>query len=212
MALPRPPAGANRRWRSWHDPAMPIVERMKLADGRPLPRRMMAAMAQQDCGQCGYNCNDYAERAVRKIREAAEPLRAGRQRNFPHAQQLYTELDGATTEAPAPPLQPAARPAAPALGRSRDNPSSATFLSRRGSTNKARKKRPGTSISILPVPTRLRCRRFVRHFSEPTISLWSMPCWRQSTRRRIFPFLTVRCAPCSPTALRCRRRPTSCSS
>ena len=37
---------------------MPIDERMKLAEGRPLPRRMMAAMAQQDCGQCGYLCDD----------------------------------------------------------------------------------------------------------------------------------------------------------
>jgi len=34
---------------------------MKLADGRPLRRRMMGAMAQQDCGQCGYNCQDYAD-------------------------------------------------------------------------------------------------------------------------------------------------------
>ena len=45
----------------WHDPAMPIADRMKLAEGKPLPRRMMAAMAQQDCGQCGYNCKDYRD-------------------------------------------------------------------------------------------------------------------------------------------------------
>ncbi|MFI4995720.1 MAG: sulfite reductase subunit alpha [Hyphomicrobiales bacterium] len=44
----------------WHDPAMPIGDRMKLADGKPLAPRLMAAMAQQDCGQCGYNCADYA--------------------------------------------------------------------------------------------------------------------------------------------------------
>ena len=37
----------------WHDPAMPLGERMKLAESRPLRRRMMAAMGQQDCGQCG---------------------------------------------------------------------------------------------------------------------------------------------------------------
>ncbi|MBO0766605.1 MAG: sulfite reductase subunit alpha, partial [Hyphomicrobiaceae bacterium] len=40
----------------WHDPAMPIDARMRLATGKPLPRRLMAAMAQQDCGQCGYLC------------------------------------------------------------------------------------------------------------------------------------------------------------
>jgi sulfite reductase (NADPH) flavoprotein alpha-component len=45
----------------WHDPSMPLAERMQLAEGRPLRRRLMAAMAQQDCGQCGYNCQDYAE-------------------------------------------------------------------------------------------------------------------------------------------------------
>src|SRR5262249_38224187 len=44
----------------WHDQTLPLAERMKLADGRPLRRRMMAAMGQQDCGQCGYNCEDYS--------------------------------------------------------------------------------------------------------------------------------------------------------
>ena len=44
----------------WHDPTIPLIERMKLAEARPLRRRLMAAMAQQDCGQCGYNCEDYA--------------------------------------------------------------------------------------------------------------------------------------------------------
>src|SRR3954462_12236778 len=50
----------------WHDQTMPIAERMKLAQGRPLRRRMMAAMAQQDCGQCGYNCHDYSEALASK--------------------------------------------------------------------------------------------------------------------------------------------------
>ena len=54
------PAGEVDDGAPWHDPTMPIADRMKLAEGRPLPRRMMAAMAQQDCGQCGYNCKDYS--------------------------------------------------------------------------------------------------------------------------------------------------------
>src|SRR6202162_2797946 len=53
----------------WHDQTLPIAERMKLAEGRPMRRRMMAAMAQQDCGQCGYNCNDYSDAIANK----AEP-------------------------------------------------------------------------------------------------------------------------------------------
>ncbi len=44
----------------WHDAAMPIAERMQLADGKPLMRRLFAAMAQQDCGQCGYLCETYS--------------------------------------------------------------------------------------------------------------------------------------------------------
>jgi sulfite reductase (NADPH) flavoprotein alpha-component len=31
----------------WHDQTIPMAERMKLADGKPLRRRMMAAMGQQ---------------------------------------------------------------------------------------------------------------------------------------------------------------------
>ena len=54
----------------WHDQTMPISDRMKLAEGRPLRRRMMAAMAQQDCGQCGYNCQDYSSAIVDQIGRA----------------------------------------------------------------------------------------------------------------------------------------------
>src|ERR1700746_4120652 len=52
-----------------HDPAMPLTERMLLAESRPLRRRIMAAMGQQDCGQCGYNCEDYANAIVAKNEE-----------------------------------------------------------------------------------------------------------------------------------------------
>src|SRR5947209_8519388 len=45
----------------WHDQSLALADRMKLAEGRPLPRRMMAAMGQQDCGQCGFNCEDYSD-------------------------------------------------------------------------------------------------------------------------------------------------------
>ena len=45
----------------WHDSTLPVVDRMSLAEGKPLERRMMAAMAQLDCGSCGYLCKTYAE-------------------------------------------------------------------------------------------------------------------------------------------------------
>jgi sulfite reductase (NADPH) flavoprotein alpha-component len=45
----------------WHDPALPMEERLKLAEGKPFERVLMAAMAQLDCGSCGYLCKTYAE-------------------------------------------------------------------------------------------------------------------------------------------------------
>jgi sulfite reductase (NADPH) flavoprotein alpha-component len=45
----------------WHDSAMPMDERLKLADGKRIELRLMSAMAQLDCGQCGYLCKTYAE-------------------------------------------------------------------------------------------------------------------------------------------------------
>ncbi len=45
----------------WHDPALAMDERLELAQGKPYPRVLMAAMAQLDCGSCGYLCQSYAE-------------------------------------------------------------------------------------------------------------------------------------------------------
>lgn len=45
----------------WHDSNLKMDERMKLADGKPVERQMMAAMAQLDCGACGYVCKTYSE-------------------------------------------------------------------------------------------------------------------------------------------------------
>ncbi len=44
----------------WHDPALELDERMEMVQNEPLPLQLMAAMAQLDCGQCGYLCNTYA--------------------------------------------------------------------------------------------------------------------------------------------------------
>src|SRR5271157_1099874 len=49
----------------WHDPALPLAERLQLAEGRPYPRRLMAAMAQLDCGAYGYLCKTYSEAIAR---------------------------------------------------------------------------------------------------------------------------------------------------
>jgi len=44
----------------WHDPTLALDERLELAAGRRPEHQLMAAMAQLDCGQCGYLCESYA--------------------------------------------------------------------------------------------------------------------------------------------------------
>src|SRR4030088_1343429 len=106
---------------------------MKLAEGRPLRRRMMAAMAQQDCGQCGYNCNDYSDAIASKAEPRLNLCVPGGKETARMLKALNEELAKAppassgTTPAPV-----AALPATAAEpGRSRDNPIAATFVSRR---------------------------------------------------------------------------------
>ena len=55
-----PDAIASEEELPWHDPTLAIDDRMKLAEGRVFPLRLMAAMGQLDCGQCGYECRSYA--------------------------------------------------------------------------------------------------------------------------------------------------------
>jgi sulfite reductase (NADPH) flavoprotein alpha-component len=111
----------------WHDPTLPLAERMQLAEGRPLPRRLMAAMAQQDCGQCGYNCKDYADALFAGAEKRLNLCVPGGKETARMLKTLYREIEGAPAEA----APPAPAKAAPAVGRSRDNPVAATFLSRR---------------------------------------------------------------------------------
>lgn len=44
----------------WHDPTLSLEVRMDLAKDRPTEFKLMAAMGQLDCGQCGYECQSYA--------------------------------------------------------------------------------------------------------------------------------------------------------
>ena len=119
----------------WHDQTLPIAERMKLAEGRPLRRRMMAAMAQQDCGQCGYNCHDYSEAIAGRSEARLNLCVPGGKDTARMLKGLYEELDKAPASKPPAKDDAAAAPAVTVTiaepGRSRDNPVMATFLSRR---------------------------------------------------------------------------------
>src|SRR5690242_15621847 len=64
-SAPSAPAVEAEEEFPWHDPALGQSERLKLADGKPTERVLMAAMAQLDCGACGYVCKTYAEAIAR---------------------------------------------------------------------------------------------------------------------------------------------------
>jgi sulfite reductase (NADPH) flavoprotein alpha-component len=124
----------------WHDQSLPMADRMTMAEDRPLRRRMMAAMAQQDCGQCGYNCEDYANKIFLKEEERLNLCVPGGKDTARMLKSLYEELGKVPAAASAP--KPATAETPPAaqvdIGRSRDNPAVATFVSR------ARLNKPGS--------------------------------------------------------------------
>lgn len=55
------PAPAEPEVLPWHDSSLPLAERLELAKDRSKPLRLMSAMAQLNCGACGYLCQTYAE-------------------------------------------------------------------------------------------------------------------------------------------------------
>src|SRR5579864_9360180 len=77
----------------WHDQTLALAERLKLAEGRPLRRRMMAAMGQQDCGQCGYNCHDYSEAISNKAEGRLNLCVPGGKETARMLKSLYEEID-----------------------------------------------------------------------------------------------------------------------
>ena len=78
----------------WHDPGLELDERLAMAQGKPLKRRLMAAMAQLDCGQCGYLCQTYAD-ALAGGGESSTSL------CVPGAKQTTKALKAIMAEAPA---------------------------------------------------------------------------------------------------------------
>jgi sulfite reductase (NADPH) flavoprotein alpha-component len=118
----------------WHDQTIPLPERMKLADGKPLRWKMMAAMAQQDCGQCGYDCRNYSGTIVSGAEQRLNLCVPGGKETARMVKALAEELKNAppspTPAVPAAPAPAAATASTAAPGASRDNPSVAKVLSR----------------------------------------------------------------------------------
>jgi sulfite reductase (NADPH) flavoprotein alpha-component len=142
--LPAPAGAADEGPITWHDPGVPLAERMKLAEGRSVRMQLMAAMAQQDCGQCGSSCEEYSGQIFDK-KEARLNLCVPGGKDTSRVLKKLLEGSGAAAPAAAasppppqagegisifpPPLAGEGREGA-AAGRSRDNPVTATVVSR----------------------------------------------------------------------------------
>ena len=125
------PASEDNGDAPWHDPAMTLDQRMRLVEGHPLHRRMMAAMGQQDCGQCGYDCRAYSNAIFSRKEERLNLCVPGGKATTRMLKTLHQELiqpQAGEIETP----MPAAATAAPAAaaGYSREHPVEARFLSR----------------------------------------------------------------------------------
>jgi len=114
----------------WHDQTMPLAERMKLADARPFRRKLMAAMAQQDCGQCGYNCEDYSNALFLKTEERLNLCVPGGKETNRMLKKLFEEFGGTASVAPLAAEKPVVAVQQTAQGRSRDNPVAAKLANR----------------------------------------------------------------------------------
>ena len=113
---------ADNDFAPWLDPSLPLSERMEMAEGKPLALRMMAAMAQQNCGRCGYDCAGYANALFLKEESGLTLCEAGGKETMRVLKQLVTEV-GASAAAPAIVAAP--------TGAVRKNPGEAKFVSRR---------------------------------------------------------------------------------
>jgi sulfite reductase (NADPH) flavoprotein alpha-component len=119
----------------WHDPALPLPERMQLAGTRPLRRRMMAAMGQQDCGQCGYTCEAYSDAIVLRTEERLNLCIPGGKETTRMLKSLYAEFGPipameAKVSAPATLPSPASAAASAPAIPTRDSPAEIAFRSR----------------------------------------------------------------------------------
>jgi len=107
----------------WHDAALAMPERLALARDAKPARQLMAAMAQLDCGQCGYLCQTYAEAVWSGAEADMGRCVPGGKETQRKLKELFAALepqrDGAA-------VAPAAKTGAP-VG-SRDRPALATLV------------------------------------------------------------------------------------
>jgi sulfite reductase (NADPH) flavoprotein alpha-component len=89
---------------------------------------MMAAMAQQDCGQCGYDCKNYSGAIFQGKEERLNLCVPGGKETARMLKRLHEEFKSAPAEPPMPAAETVSVPEA-VPRYSRDNPAMATVLS-----------------------------------------------------------------------------------
>jgi sulfite reductase (NADPH) flavoprotein alpha-component len=96
----------------WHDPVLALDERLELAAGRQPAHRLMAAMAQLDCGQCGYFCESYAVAIASGAEASLSRCVPGGKATSRMLKELLGEIATGSPQPPVP-AAPAATQAAP---------------------------------------------------------------------------------------------------
>ena len=138
--VPGGPVLATNDEAPWHDPSLEAEARMEMARDRPIAPRLMAAMAQQDCGQCGYNCADYANAIFLKSEERLNLCAPGGKVTARLLKGLAVELNDVNGDKTAADVGAAEGGRSPAVaaaqadvvpGTSREAPATAVFKSRR---------------------------------------------------------------------------------
>ncbi len=110
VAAGAPTASASEEQFPWHDSALSMDDRLKLAQGKPRERVLMAAMAQLDCGACGYLCKTYAEAIASGAEKCLSLCSPGGAPTAKKLKELLKSLPAhgapAQAAAPAPPTRP----------------------------------------------------------------------------------------------------------
>jgi len=108
----------------WHDPTLSLDDRLALAAGQRPEHVLMAAMAQLDCGQCGYLCQTYAEAIACGAEKSLFRCVPGGKATSRKLRELIGLGHG---DAPAPPAVAAITASQPVPGDTSDNPFTAVF-------------------------------------------------------------------------------------
>ncbi|MEN1678196.1 MAG: sulfite reductase subunit alpha [Planctomycetota bacterium] len=119
-AVAEPPAGGGAEELTaedlegpWHDSSLNIDERMEMAKDKASAHKLMAAMAQLDCGACGYMCDTYALAIARREEPDLTLCSPGGRETERMLKKVVKDgLDAPAAEASAAPAPAASKPAA----------------------------------------------------------------------------------------------------